>query len=119
MTRHRQWHISGWPAILLAPVLIPAGLLVMLAGRLFGLNDTADLTAADVEGYLEDFLRGKGNAWDWGDFTSISITDPALDAIRDEAANVRLPITDEGRVTLEALLERTRRIEPGAGPNVA
>ena len=118
MTRHRQWHISGWPAILLAPLLIPAGCLVVLAERLFGLKATADLTVADVEGYLKDFLGDNGGAWDWDDFTSIPITDAALDAIRNEAANVRLPLTDEGRMTLEVLLERTRRIAQGADPNV-
>ena len=119
MTRHRQWHISGWPAILLAPLAIPVGLLVMLAVRLFGLKDSADLTAADVASYLDDALGGRGGAWDWDDFTSISITDPALEAIRDEAARVRLPLTEEGRGTLEALLERTRKIERGAGPSVS
>ena len=82
MARHRQWHISGWPAILLAPLVIPVILLIVLAERLFGLKSSADLTARDVEGYLQDFLEGTGGDWDRDDFTSIKITDPSLDAIR-------------------------------------
>jgi hypothetical protein len=108
MARHRQWHISGWPAYLLAPFVIPIILLVVLAEKLFGLKSTADLTREDVERYLNDFLEEGGGDWDWDDFTSISITDPALDQIREEAAFVQLPLTDDGRATLRELLIRVR-----------
>lgn len=106
--RHKQWHISGWPAVLLAPNVIPAIFAVKLAERL-GLNATADLTARDVEGYIKDFLDGKGGVWDWDDFTSIPITDPALKRIRQEAAQVAYPPTDDGRAALRQLLARLRR----------
>jgi hypothetical protein len=74
----------------------------------FGLKTSADLTPRDVEGYLRDFLEGTGGAWDWDHFTSIKITDPSLDAIREEAAWVDLPLTEEGRATLSNLLEQVR-----------
>jgi hypothetical protein len=61
-----------------------------------------------VEAYLRDFLEGTGGDWDWDDFTSIKITDPSLDAIREEAAWVDLPLTEEGRVTLSKLLAQVR-----------
>lgn len=108
MGRHKQWHVRGWPAVLLAPLAIPVILLVVLAERLFGLKTSADLTARDVERYLQDFLEGSGGNWDWDDFTSIKITDPSLDAIREEAAWVHLPLTDAGRATLKNLLEQVR-----------
>ena len=104
----RWLHISGWPAILLAPLAIPVILVIALAERLFGLKTSEDLTAREVEDYLRDFLQGTGGDWDWDDFTSIPITDPGLDAIREEAAFVQLPITDEGIATLRELLERVR-----------
>src|SRR3954447_4532405 len=66
----RSLHISGWPAILLAPLAVPAILLIVLAERLFGLKASEDLTARDVEDYLRDFLEGTGADWDWDDFTS-------------------------------------------------
>jgi hypothetical protein len=108
MARHRQWHVRGWPAILLAPFVIPIILLVILSERLFGIKSTADLTARDVEGYLQDFLEGGGGDWDWDDFTSIRITDPELDDIREEAAFVQLPLTEDGLAKLRELLERVR-----------
>ena len=108
MTRHRQWHISGWPAVLLAQIAVPTILLIKLAERLFGLKTTTDLTASDVEGYLKDFLEGRGGEWDWDDFTTIPITDPALECIRGEAALVALPLTEEGGATLHRLLDQVQ-----------
>ena len=104
----RWLHISGWPAILLAPVVIPIGVLLLLCARLVGLKSTADLTPKDVEGYLQDFLDGRGGDWDWDDFTSVRITEPTLDAIREQAQHVDLPVDGTGRATLEQLLEQVR-----------
>jgi hypothetical protein len=104
----RGLHTSGWPAILLAPLFIPIILLIVLAERLFGLKTSADLTARDVEAYLRNFLEGTGGDWDWDDFTSVKISNPSLDAIREEAARVDLPLTDGGRATLSGLLEQVR-----------
>jgi hypothetical protein len=108
MARHRQRHISGWPAILVAPIAIPIALVVALATRFGLLKGTANLSPEDVEGYLRDFLDGGGGEWDWDDFTSIPITDPSLDRIREEALFVQLPLTSEGEATLRRLLERVR-----------
>src|SRR5215208_6305748 len=109
MARHHQWHVSGWPAILLAPLAIPIILLIKL-GEFFGLKTTADLSASDVEEYLRNFLDGGGGDWDWDDFTSIPITDPTLEGIRQEAADVELPPDDEGLARLRSLLERVRQL---------
>lgn len=104
-----QWlHISGWPAILIAPIVIPMVVLLLLGARLFGLKLTADRTPKDVESYLRDFLDGRGGDWHWDDFTSIRITDPTLDAIREQAQYVDLPLDGSGRATLEQLLEQVR-----------
>ena len=106
----RRVHISGWPAILLAPLAIPVILLIKLAERLFGLKTSVDLTAQDVESHLRDFLEGTGGDWDWDDFTSIPITDPRLDGFREEAALVPLPLDAEGEATLRRLLEEVRAL---------
>lgn len=106
MARHRQWHISGWPAVVLAPVAIVVALLVQLFVWLLGLKNSEDLTATDVLDYLEDFLDGRGGDWDWDDFTSIPITDQSLERIRLEAASVDLPLTEDGRATLRQLAEQ-------------
>jgi hypothetical protein len=104
----RWLHISGWTAILLAPLVIPIIVLLLLGERLLGLKSTAELTPEEVENYLQDFLDGCDGAWDWGDFTSIPITDPSLDAIREQAAYVQLTLEGHGRATLEQLLEQVR-----------
>ena len=111
MARHQQWHIGGWAAYVLAPVAIVAAIVVQIVVRVFGLKQSADLTAEDVEGYLEDFIEGRSGAWDWDDFTSIPITDPALEAIRQEAEMVKLPTDDAGDAKLRELLARTRSLQ--------
>ena len=106
-----RWvHISGWPAILLAPLVIPVVLLIILAERLLGLKTSIDLTAQDVESYVRDFLEGNGGDWDWDDFTSIPITDPTLEGFREEAALVPLPLDAEGEATLRRLLGEVRAL---------
>ena len=113
MARHQQWHIRGWAAYVLAPVAIVAAIAVQLVVRTFGLKNSADLTAEDVAGYLEGFIEGRGGDWDWDDFTSIPITDPALDAIRQEAGTVQFPIDDAGDAKLRELLTRARSLQTG------
>ena len=110
MARHRQWHISGWAAILLAPVGIVAAILVQLFVWVFSMKNSADLTQEDVASYLDDFIEGRSADWDWDDFTSIPITDPSLDAIRQEAELVQLPVDDVGEAKLRELLARARSI---------
>ena len=108
MARHRQWHISGWPAYLLAPIAIVVAIVIQLFVWLFGLKNSEDLTSEDVLGYLENFREDRGGDWDWDDFTSIPITDPALERIRVEAASIDLPLTEDGRAILHHLTERVR-----------
>ena len=110
MAYHRQWHITGWRAVLLAPIAIPAVLLIKLTERLFGLKTTADLTARDVEAYLHNFLYGGGGEWDWDDFTSIRITDPRLDRIRREAAILEPPLDDADEARLRELLSEVQTL---------
>jgi hypothetical protein len=104
MSKHRQSHISGWTAILLAPIAIPVIAIIKLAEKVFGLKTSEDLTPADVSSYLQDFIEGRGDEWDWDDFTSIPITDLRLESIREQAAAVRLPLDDEGEAKLKELL---------------
>lgn len=104
MSKHRQWQVSGWAAVLLAPVAIPIILMIKLAERAFGLKTTADLTASDVVSYLDDFISGRGGSWDWDDFTSIAITDSALESVRVEATAIDLPTDDAGEAKLRELL---------------
>ena len=110
MTRHRQGHIAGWAAYLIAPIAIVAVVLVKTTSWLFELKKTEDLTAEDVVSYLEDFIEGRGRDWDWDDFCCVTITDPALEAIRQEAALVRLPLDETGETELRALLARARSV---------
>ncbi len=114
MGRHRQWHISGWGAALLAPVAIPFALALVLIQWLLGATRSADLNPTDVARYLSDFLDGSGGEWDWDDFTSLPISDLTLDRIRHEANAVPLPLTPQGEAQLRALLARVRALDTTA-----
>ncbi len=107
MARHRQWHLSGWPAVLLAPIAVPVVLLGLLL-TVLRRKRTADLTAADVESYLEDFAEGRGADFDWDDFTTIPITDPALDAVCQRAEMIPLPRTEGSRTEALRFLQEFR-----------
>lgn len=108
MGRHKQGHVTGWRAVVLAPVAIPALIIAMFVRKMLGKQSFAHLSTTDVERNLRGFLDGNGGEWDWDDFTSIPISDPALDRIRQEADAVDLPLTDRGEAKLRLLLERVR-----------
>ncbi|HVF37359.1 MAG TPA: hypothetical protein VNA29_05395 [Sphingomicrobium sp.] len=116
MSKHRQWHITGWPAILLAPIVIPVIALIIICEKLFGLKTTGDLTAVDVASYLQDFLDGGSGEWDWDDFTSIKITNPGLEVIRAQAAAVRVPLDDDGEAKLRELLTQAQALAAAEPP---
>ncbi|WP_414902534.1 hypothetical protein ACMT1E_04700 [Sphingomonas flavalba] len=59
---------------------------------------------------ISSFLNGSGNDHDWDDFTSCSLPDSRLDGIRRRALAVELPLDDEGRAQLQALLDESRKI---------
>jgi hypothetical protein len=100
------WHVSGWRAMLLAPILFPMALLVAL----FPFKKTRDRSAADVACFLREFINGTGREWDWDDFESIPITNPLLNQIRREALAAGPPNAD-----LIRLKELLARVEALAG----
>ena len=64
---------------------------------------------------IERFLDGTGGRWDWDDFTSLSITDPELDAIRvrcgqlyDEPTYAGRYCGPEGMVEIRRIIEKLR-----------
>ena len=100
-----KWSFREWIVILLLPILIPAALVVqLLPGK-----KTEDRTAAEVAGYLRDFIAGTGGDWDWDDFESVPITDPELDRIRVEAAMAGPPGPDMAKLA-DLLLQAEARI---------
>ena len=113
--RPSGWEAKGWAKFVLAiPVLllaVPLALLALAIGRLLGSKSTIDLEPDEVALCLENFLEGRGGPWDWDDFVSLEITDPALDRIREAAAQVDLPLGEEGRLALTDLLGQVRAMK--------
>ncbi len=68
------------------------------------------LTASEVVEYLSEFINDKGGQWDWDNFISVEIADPALESIRARAAMVELPLNNEGRKVLRQLLSEAESI---------
>jgi hypothetical protein len=46
-------------------------------------------TRHEIADIIEEFLAGKGGAYDWDDFTTLRIGDRDLDAIREMCSLVR------------------------------
>ena len=90
--------ITGWRAVLLAPIAVPLG----LVASLWPGKKTVDRSADEVAGFLRDFLDGSGGQWDWDEFESVPFTDPELEQIRLQATT---PGAD-----LHKVLERAERL---------
>jgi len=57
----------------------------------------------EVAQYIEDFLEGRGDGWDWDEFTSMRIRDPDLDRIRQSCIG-----NETNPLVLRALLDEVR-----------
>lgn len=68
-------------------------------------------SAAYVAETIRAFLNGSGDDRDWDDFTSCPLQDPQLDDIRRRSLAVELPLDDEGRAKLEALLNEAEGLQ--------
>jgi hypothetical protein len=103
--RSGDWHISGWKAILLAPLVLLLAPIAAFASK------RKKRTPAEVAGFIRDFIESNGGEWDWDDFTSVKLADPKLETIRLEADLVDLPVTEAGREQLKALLVRAEALK--------
>ena len=90
MQRASSSAITGWKAILLAPILLP---LAVFAGFLPG-RRSVKRTPDEVAGFLRGLIDGDGGEWDWDEFESVPISDPELDGIRQRAALAGPPNVD-------------------------
>lgn len=67
---------------------------------------SVDRTGDEVARYIRNFINGEGNKWDWDDFESVSIANPDLERIRQEAFLAGPPNPD-----LVRLADLARRAE--------
>ncbi|WP_312218677.1 hypothetical protein [Brevundimonas sp.] len=68
------------------------------------------LAPEDVVSCLSNFLENRGGPYDWDDFISVDIADPALEAIRAAAANIDLPVNADGERRIRDLLTEARQV---------
>lgn len=99
-----------WWWFLVLPLLVPAIIAVVLYGLVPSTKKARARTPRDVAKFLRNFIAGTGGEWDWDDFTSVPISDPALDDIRREADAVPLPVDAEGLAKLRELLDRVNSL---------
>lgn len=100
--------------VIAAAIVIPIAIVVKLIWMPF--ERPAKRTAAEVAQYLRGVLNDSDGEWDWDDFTSIPLSDPSLESIRQRAASVEMPVTEEGRCTLVALLREAEVASETRGP---
>lgn len=94
--------------VLAAIVIVPIVTIIKLI--LLPFERPVKRSADEVVKYLQDFIEGTGDDWDWDDFTSIQIDDPQLEAIRIRAANIEFPVCEKGLDALRALLSEARTL---------
>ncbi|WP_197026649.1 DUF2283 domain-containing protein [Caulobacter sp. UNC358MFTsu5.1] len=110
MKRPTEHAITGWKAILLAPILIPVGLIAQLWSN----GEKLDRTPEEVAKFLRDFLAGTSDEWGWDGFETTPIKDPELDWVRKRAAMAAPPNPDLA-VLRDLLTETEQIIEQRAG----
>ncbi|WP_291193664.1 hypothetical protein [Hyphomonas sp.] len=88
--------------VVAAAIIIPIATVVKLISMPF--ERPVKRTAAEVAQYLRGVINDSDGNWDWDEFTSVPLSDPSLESIRQRAASVEMPVTEEGRRTLVALL---------------
>lgn len=63
-------------------------LLLVAAAMIAITRRTNRRTPEEVASFIENFLDGRGDAWDWDDFLARPINDPELDRIRKRCADI-------------------------------
>jgi len=91
--------------MLVGLLLVPFVIIVKLICWPFakGVSLTAEEVAAYIRNELHDLRNDK---YRWEDFEQISIRDPYLESIRQQATKIEWPLTDAGREKFEELLRR-------------
>lgn len=59
--------------------------------------------AAYVAKSIAAFLDGTSGEWDWDDFTSFRLRDPAVEGVRRRALAIDLPVDEKGEAALRDL----------------
>ena len=69
-------------------------------------------TCTEVAEIIERFVEGTCGPWDWDDFISFPLDDPALEAVRRECADLpdRYPPTKRGWYCNDEGLDELRRL---------
>jgi len=104
----------GW---LLLPVVLLVAIIVIPILNLLGLNKK-NAKPEYVIDYLEKFIAGTESGWDWDDFSSIPLTDPTLEDIRQRACEFGPWAVGELAPKIEALrglLEEARAVQRDSG----
>jgi hypothetical protein len=69
-------------------------------------------TPEEVANTIEGFVDGTGSQWDWDGFTSIRLSDPELETIRQKCVSIRdeFPSPDSSRYCSDEGLAVMREI---------
>ena len=104
MRRGSDGVISGWAAILLAPIFLLVALVAGIWETIFP-SKGRERTPAEVIGFIQDSIEGTGGDWDWDEFECVKLRDPVLESFRLRAARMGPPGADiEGLLGIVAEL---------------
>ncbi|WP_209347767.1 hypothetical protein [Pontixanthobacter sp. CEM42] len=87
----------------LAAIVASAGVVVRMA--------PVDRSAGEIAEALQKLLEGRWLHVEWAGFITQPISDAALESIRTRAVAIELPLTDDGRFTIQELLNELERLD--------
>ena len=106
---YNNWHLLG-PYDRPAVAIIAAAFFLLVVRPRLTKSPTPKQQALYAARSIRVFLDDLGDPWDWDDFTSCHLGDPAVDSVRRRAAGVSLPVSDDDKLVLAALADEAEEI---------
>ncbi len=88
--------------------IVPAAMVLALLTLPF--SKPVNRSAQEVLEIFDNFLENEGDPYEWDDFISMKISNSQLEYIRQQAAQIHLPLTEEGSEILDRLRLKAKEL---------
>ena len=88
--------------------IVPAAMALALLTKPF--SKPVNRSTQEVLEIFDNFLEDEGDPYEWDSFISMEISNSQLEYIRQQSAQVHLPLTEEGSETLRRLRLKVKEL---------